>query len=167
MDENEAWLDGVGAIKVVPLSGTASPRRSLTAGHTWVSHIVASTPLVRRASSSAIRSAIWSGAILLVSSAVLRILAFLKTHPAYGVALRPVNSMSRRFTRSLGGNDFAALCFAFNRSVDTNDRVAALVEKLVEPQHQLPRRAGFPLPNCVLGLKDIGQPIVAPAQHLV
>jgi hypothetical protein len=36
-------LDCVGAIKVVSLCGTASPRRSLTAGHTWVTHIVASS----------------------------------------------------------------------------------------------------------------------------
>jgi hypothetical protein len=38
MDENEVSLRGVGATKVVPLSGTASPRRSLTAGHTWVTY---------------------------------------------------------------------------------------------------------------------------------
>ncbi len=46
---DHAWMkmrygwNCVGAIKVVSLCGTASPRRSLTAGHTWVTHIVASS----------------------------------------------------------------------------------------------------------------------------
>jgi hypothetical protein len=82
-------------------------------------------------------------------------------------SLRPVNSLSRRSGCGFSGSGFAPLCFAFNRSVDAHDGIATLVEKLVEPQHRLPRRTGFPQAHCVLGLKKLGQPIVALAEHLV
>src|ERR1700730_8652496 len=58
-----------------------------------------------------------------------------------------------------GGSGLALLCFALNRAVDADDGVAALVEKPVEPQHVLARRAILPHPHCVLGLEQGRQPV--------
>src|SRR5262249_28262563 len=88
-------------------------------------------------------------------------------HRSAGRALGAVNSLLRRSGWGVDISRFAPSCLAFDRGVDANDGVAALVEILVEAQHILPRRTCLPATHCVFGLEQVGQPIVAPAQYLV
>jgi len=57
--------------------------------------------------------------------------------------------------------------FELNRSIDADDCIAALVEKPVEPQHVLTRRAILPQPHCVLCPEQVRQPVFTLAQGLI
>src|SRR5215467_8165183 len=82
-------------------------------------------------------------------------------------SLGAVDSLLRRSDWRIEIRRFVLLRFALDSGVDANDPVAALVQKLIEAQHKLPRRARFPSTHRVLGLNQVGQVILALAQRLV
>src|SRR5262249_5024298 len=86
--------------------------------------------------------------------------------------LRPAPRAARSGSRFLG--DFGrrisslVLCpLALNRRINPDNRVAKLIEKLVEPQHVLARSFCLPCAHCILALDELGQPVLALADNLI